>query len=197
MLPTRRDLLDLVTRVAALPAGAQFFSEWLSAAQTHQHTDTSKAPPEPSLLHNYAPKFFGEEDFEALQAFTDILIPRDESPGARDAHCAQFIDFLVYSAAEGAPEMQKQWRDAMAVLQQTGFHSAAPREREALIEGISRAERDRTAKHAAYPVYLLIKQQNTFAFYTSRAGMIETLDYKGNSYNESFPPCTHPEHRVV
>jgi hypothetical protein len=43
----------------------------------------------------------------------------------------------------------------------------------------------------------MIKQQNTFAFYTSRAGMIETLDYKGNSYNEVFPACDHPEHHVL
>ena len=38
---------------------------------------------------------------------------------------------------------------------------------------------------------------NAFAFYTAREGMIEALDYKGNSYNATFPPCNHPEHHVV
>jgi hypothetical protein len=41
----------------------------------------------------------------------------------------------------------------------------------------------------------LIKQQNTFAFYTSRAGMIEALDYRGNTFNAVFPACDHPEHQ--
>ena len=47
------------------------------------------------------------------------------------------------------------------------------------------------------PPYRLIKQQNTFAFYTSRAGMIEALDYRGNSFNAEFPACNHPEHQTV
>ena len=53
------------------------------------------------------------------------------------------------------------------------------------------------ATHPAYAAYRLIKQQNTFAFYTSRTGMIEALDYRGNSYNAAFPACDHPEHRTV
>lgn len=197
MLATRRDLLDLALRAVALPGGAEFFSAWLRAGQTHAHESGSNAPPEPPLLRNYKPKFFGSEDFEALQSFTEILIPTDSTPGAREARCAHFIDFLLDSANERAPEMQKQWRTAMAKLREIGFHAADAKGRAALVEAISRPERDRTAKHPGYAVYLLIKQQNTFAFYTSRAGMIETLDYKGNSYNAVFPACDHPEHHVV
>src|SRR4051812_33662781 len=117
MSQTRRELLDIALRAAALPAGAEFFSAWLSAAQQHQHETASKAPPEPPLLRNYKPKFFAPEDFSALQAFTEILIPTDDTPGAREARCAQFIDFLVSSA----PEMQEQWRQAMSALKQAGF----------------------------------------------------------------------------
>ena len=31
----------------------------------------------------------------------------------------------------------------------------------------------------------------------ARAGMIEALEYKGNSYNANFPACSHPEHHTV
>ena len=65
------------------------------------------------------------------------------------------------------------------------------------MEAISKPERDSSTAHPAYAAYRLIKQSNTFAFYTSRAGMIEALDYKGNSYNVTFPACTHPEHHKV
>lgn len=193
-MPSRRDVLDLAIRAAALPGGAEFFSAWLQAADDHNHA--SSAPPEPPLLRNYQPKFFPPDDFAALQAFTEILIPTDDTPGAREAHCAHYIDYLLHAADE-VPNMQKEWRDAMAALKQTGFHTADAKARLALVEEMSRPERDRSSSHPAFSAYRLIKQQNTFAFYTSRAGMIEALDYRGNSYNTTFPACTHPEHKVV
>jgi len=192
-MPSRRDILELAARAAALPGGAEFFSAWLQAADDHKH---SSAPPEPPLLRDYQPKFFSTEDFRALQAFTEILIPTDDTPGAREANCAHYIDYLLHAADE-APAMQKQWRDAMAALVAAGFHAADEKGRAALVEEMSKPERDRSATHAAYAAYRLIKQQNTFAFYTSRAGMIEALDYKGNSYNTTFPACDNPQHHVV
>lgn len=178
-------------RAAALPGAAEFFAAWLRAADEHAH---SAAPPEPPLLRNYQPKFFPADDFSALQAFTEILIPTDDTPGAKEAHCAHFIDFLLQASAEAT---QRQWRDAMKSLRDLGFHAADASGRAALVAAMAKPERERGSTHPGFAAYRLIKQQNTFAFYTSRAGMIDTLDYRGNSYNESFPACTHPEHHQV
>jgi hypothetical protein len=196
MLLSRRDLLDMALRAAALPGAAAFFSTWLRADTAHPHS-ASTAPPEPPLLRDYRPAFFDRSDFDALQAFTEILIPTDESPGAREAHCAHFIDFVLQASTEATPEIVRQWRDAMAALREAGFHAADGAGRAALVEAMSRPERDPGAAHPAYAAYRLIKQLNTFAFYTSRTGMIETLDYRGNSYNASFPACDHPEHHRI
>src|SRR5512132_1521953 len=97
MLLSRRDLIELTARAAVAAGGAEFFGAWLRQGAAHQHA-SSPAPPEPPLLRNYQPKFFNGEDFEALQAFTEILIPTDDTPGAREAHCAHFIDFLLDSS---------------------------------------------------------------------------------------------------
>jgi len=131
-----------------------------------------------------------------LRAFTEILIPTDDTPGAREAHCAHYIDYLLHAADE-VPAMRKQWRDAMDALRQAGFHAADVQGRASLVAEMSRPERDRSASHPAFAAYRMIKQQCTFAFYTSRAGMIEALDYRGNSYNTTFPACNHPEHREI
>jgi Gluconate 2-dehydrogenase subunit 3 len=165
-LPTRRELLHLTARAAALPGATAFFAAWLRAADDQRH---NTAPPEPPLLRDYRPQFFALEDFAALEAFTEILIPTDDTPGAREAHCAHFIDFLLQA---NAPALQQRWRDAMSALMQAGFHAADARGRAALVEAMSRPERDRTVTHPAYSAYRLIKQQNAFAFYTSRAGII-------------------------
>jgi gluconate 2-dehydrogenase gamma chain len=199
MLPTRRDLVELALRAAALPGATEFFATWLRAAQEHQHDSApsgSTAPPEPPLLRDYKPQFFSPADFEALQAFTEILIPTDDTPGAREARCAHYIDFLM-QASDGVPQTQKAWREAMSALNDAGFHAAGASARVLLVEAMSKPERDPTATHSAYSAYRLIKQMNTFAFYTSRAGMIGALEYKGNSYNASFPACTHPEHHII
>ena len=194
---TRRAALrHLAAYAVTLPAAAEFFSAWLNAAPW-QHSSTQLiAPPEPPLLRNYEPKFFSPDDFEALSAFTEILIPTDDTPGSREARCAHFIDFVLHSATGIDPAAQKQWRTAMDALRQAGFHAAASR-RAAIVEEMATPERERGATHPAYFAYRLIKQENTFAFYTSRAGIIENLDYRGNSFNATYPECTHPEHQVV
>ena len=194
MRSNRRAFLETATRAAALPGAVEFFSAWLQAAEPASHHASSTAPPEPPFLVNYTPKFFDAEDFAALQSFTEILIPTDDTPGAREAHCAHYIDFVQQASSA---ETQKQWREALSALKRAGFHAADARGKAALVEAMSLPERDPEAKHAAYPAYRLIKQLNTFAFYTSRAGMIESLDYRGNSYNVTFPACTHAEHHKV
>jgi hypothetical protein len=171
-LPTRRDFVTLAAYALALPSAADFFKS----------------------SEDYQPKFFDSEDFAALEAFTEILIPTDETPGAREARCAQFIDFVLASSDEAT---RKEWREAMRALREAGFHSSNASAREALVETISRAEREHVSPHPAYPAYRLIKRQNTFAFYTSRVGTIDVLEYRGNSYNKDFPACDHPEHHRV
>lgn len=194
-LITRRTLLDCAVRLAAAPAGLSLLSEWARAAQAHVHTTT--APAEPSFFADYRPQFFSPADFQALQNFTELLIPTDDTPGAREAHCCQFIDFVLHSSTSYAPEVQRQWHDAMRALEKAGFHAADPTARATLLQEIARPEVDSTAHHPAYQAYRLIKRENTFAFYTARAGMIDALDYRGNTYNIVFPACTHPEHHEV
>jgi gluconate 2-dehydrogenase gamma chain len=193
---TRRDLLRLTGCALAAEGAAEFFGVWLQAAAPDGHAQRV-APPEPPLLRNYKPKFFDAADFATLQALTEILIPTDETPGAREAHCAHFIDFVLDASSAVAPETARQWREAMRALKATGFHTASPADRDEIVAAIAKPERERGATHPAYFAYRLIKQQNTFAFYTSRAGLIEALDYKGNTYNATFPACDHPEHRVI
>ena len=191
---TRRRLLRLAAYAATLPGALEFLSPWLEAAPIHgQHY----APPDPGKLRDYEPKFFEKDDFAALEAFTEILIPADDTPGAREARCAHFIDFLLQASAALDPNMARQWRTAMQALHDAGFHAADAKAREELVAAMSGPERERGATHPAYFAYRLIKQQNTFAFYTSRQGLIEALDYRGNSFNVTFPGCDHPEHHTL
>lgn len=186
--------MELAARAMTLPAYESFFAEWLRAGQQHH---ASEAPKEPAFLEGYQAKFFSPEDFAALQAFTEILIPTDDTPGAREARCASFIDFVLAASTEYAPQTQAQWRRAMSTLKKQGFHAADAKTRERMVDELSRLENTRTAGNEMLAAFRLIKRENTFAFYTSREGMIDTLDYRGDSYNLTFPACNHPEHHVI
>ena len=191
----RREFLQIALRAAALSGATELVPVLLRASEAGHSMVTEIAPPAPPFVDS-PPRFFNAAEFSALQAFTEILIPTDETPGAREAHCAHFIDFLLSSADE-VPSLQKTWRDAMKTLQELGFIEADRQHQEAIIAEMSAPERNASANHAGYAVYVLIKRENTFAYYTSRPGLIENLDYRGDSYNQSFPPCTHPEHQRI
>ena len=159
----------------------------IAAAQEHaHHAALSQATPRL--------EFLTPEQAVEVEAIASQIIPTDDTPGAREAHCAHFIDFVLQASP---PPTQTQWRNALSALKEAGFQAADATGRAALVAAMSKPERDRSASHPAFAAYRLIKQQNTFAFYTSRAGMIEALDYKGNSFNKTFPACNHPEHHVV
>lgn len=187
---TRRDAAWLVARAATVAGGLPFLSDWLEAA----HADHSSAPPEPDRWSAYQPQFFSSADFRSLDAFTSILIPTDSTPGAREAHVVPFIDFVVAAAAEYAPEVQVDWRHAMAWLASHNFADAPPAEQLALVRAMAAPERDPSHTHDGFPVYRLMKEMTVRAFFTSRAGLVDTLEYKGNAYLAAFPACSHSGH---
>jgi gluconate 2-dehydrogenase subunit 3-like protein len=173
----------VASRAVAVAGGQEFFAGWLRAAHAHN----SSAPPEPERWTNYTPKFFSPAEFSMLQSFTEILIPTDDTPGAREAHVAHYIDFVVSAAAEYAPEIQKEWKAAVVWLADKNFGAMTSGERTAFVGQLAES----------LPAYRLIKQMTVFAFYTSRAGLVDDLGYQGIAYLTEFPACDHPEHRRV
>lgn len=188
---TRRDSI----RAALAAASSQpfFIVNQLSAAD--EHTEHSSAPPESERWQNYKPQFFTPPEFEMLRQYTEILIPTDDHPGAREAHVAEYIDFVVHAAAAHAPEMQTEWKQAMTWLANHDFDKRTPAEQLALVEKMAAPEQDKSAPRDGYTAYRTIKSMTVFAFYTSRPGLIDNLNYKGLAYLTEFPACTHAEHQ--
>jgi Gluconate 2-dehydrogenase subunit 3 len=190
-LMTRRDAAWAIFRAASVAAAPEFFAEWMHGAQSHTHDANNFAPIEPDRWTNYQPKFFSREEIEILDAFTAILIPTDDTPGAREAHVVPFIDFVVAAAAEYDPEMQDDWREALHLLREQKFAGLSPAEQAALVEKMANPGND------GHVCYQLIRDMTVHAFYTSRVGLIDVLEYKGNAYLTEFPGCTHAGHHRV
>jgi gluconate 2-dehydrogenase gamma chain len=205
----RRKTLKYLGLLTASAAGREFLTSWLPAAMaapTQQgsgnHRHQSAEPSAPAATGPYVPQFFKPEEYETVQILTEMIIPTDDQPGAREAQVARYLDFLVYSAAEFQPSLQDQWTQGLRQLDQVStakagqpFRKLIPPEREKVLTEISLPEHDPQAHHPGFEFYRLVKEMTVEGFYTSRVGLIDVLGYQGLAYLNEFPGCTHPEHQ--
>ena len=205
----RRKALKYFGLLTASAAGREFLSGWLPRASAAPGPRDTMAlpgmhhgPPPSEPAAAYVPHFFKPEEFETVEVLTDMIIPRDDKPGARDAQVARYIDFVVFSAAEHKPDLQKEWADGLALLDRISkenygraFREISAAERERLLLEMSLPERDARARHPGFSFYELVKEMTVEGFYSSRLGLIDVLEYQGLAYLSEFPGCTHPEHQ--
>jgi gluconate 2-dehydrogenase gamma chain len=204
----RRMALKYFTILAASAAGQEFLASWLPAAaggvrpvEHAFHHDSSGLIPQNSA-EPYTPNFFKPEEFKTVEMLTQLIIPTDDQPGAKEAKVAQYIDFVVFAAAERARELQKQWTQGLALLDSLSqkkhnqpFRELASRDQEQLLLEMSLPEKDPQAHHPGFEFYRLVKDMTVEGFYTSKIGLIDVLGYQGRTFLSEFPGCTHPEHQ--
>ena len=115
----RRTALKYFGMLATLPAAQEFLKKWLAKASATSN------PPSGHGLHavlaagsdassSYVPQFFKPHEFETIEKLTEMIIPTDSEPGAKEARVADYIDFVVFSAREFEPGLQKQWTDGLS-----------------------------------------------------------------------------------
>src|SRR5947208_2288061 len=106
--PDRRQILEMLAKVATL---SQFpgFRRWVCASEN--------APAASPRASTYKPAFFTAGEYELVDQVTDLILPADDSPGARDAGVAEFIDFMVAHD----DELQYPFRTGLAWLNAFAF----------------------------------------------------------------------------
>ena len=206
----RRRTLKYLGILTATAAGREFLAGWLPMAAGGSkelraagiHTHHQSELPAAADPGTYAPLFFKPEEFETVQILTEMIIPTDDQPGAREAQVARYLDFLLYSAAEFQLALQDQWVQGLTQLDQAStakegrpFRKLALAERTKLLTEMSLPEHEPKAHHPGFEFFRLVKEMTVEGFYTSRVGLIDVLGYRGLTYLDEFPGCTHPEHQ--
>src|ERR1700691_212904 len=101
----RREIL----RILAMAAGvATFpgFSKWTFACS---HIGNTLAEIKPAV---YRPVFFSVTEYALVERLTDLITPADDTPGARDAGVAEFVDLMV----SRDPELQRDFEAGLRWL---------------------------------------------------------------------------------
>jgi len=189
----RREILRILS-LAAASATFPGFSKWTFAFDRVGG----------SLLQiksaSYQPLSFNLSEYALVERLTEIIIPRDETPGARDAGVAEFIDLMT----SRDPELQRNFRDGLAWLNarsekryRNPFLDLAPDQQIALLEPLAYKKKFRAGEEKGREFFDLVREYTVMGFYTSEIGLKE-LDFPGLKFYAESPTCPHPddpEHR--
>jgi hypothetical protein len=164
-MATRRELIQLTAGAAITAAGMS-------------------APPEKDR------QFFTSEEFRMVDELSEIIIPADEhSPGARAAKVAAYINARLAESLESEPKAR--WREGLRRVEALaremhgrGFLEAPPEERVAVVARMARNEAEPKAPEEHF--FAELKSRTANAYYTSKTGIHQEMEYKGNTYLEEF-----------
>ena len=163
---TRRELIQISAGAASVTAGAG------------------------PLAAQKAPLFFTKDDFALVDELTELIIPTDDhSPGARAAHVAEYIDARLAESFEDEPKQK--WREGLkridAISQEMHgrpFMQATPDQRMAVLQRISKNEQKAQLPEEQF--FDELKRDTAYAYYTSKIGIHQEMEYKGNVYLQEF-----------
>jgi hypothetical protein len=193
----RREALEMLA-LAALASQFSGFSKWICAAQhSTDHAMSTAAQPRPAV---YRPQFFTPDEYALVDQLTGIIIPKDESPAAREAGVSEFIDFM----AANNPKIQQPFRDGLRWLNEQArktngndFAHLSAEQQDMLLRTLAYSKHYLPGQGAGQEFFILMRRYTVMGYYTSRAGL-EELDFPGLRLYTESPACPHkddPEHR--
>jgi gluconate 2-dehydrogenase gamma chain len=188
----RREVLQILA-TAATAAYFPGFSKWSFACG---HIGNAALPIRPA---QYDPQFFTAGEYAMVDRLTEIIIPSDATPGAKEAGVAEFIDFMVFSD----PEVQYRFRMGLAWLNAHSernydkkFLELSAEQQSSLLEPLGFKDKARPGEEDGREFLSLIREYTVTGFYTSQIGYRELDNPALRFYSES-PECPHkgdPEH---
>jgi len=131
-----------------------------------------------------APPAFGPEEIALLDEIAETIIPRTETPGARDAGVGPFM--ARFAAARYEPGQIAALRSGLVEVEAhsherfgTGFLAATVEQRRSLLEELDAQARARRGQGGAPEhYYTLLLQLTLLGFFTSEPGMTKVLRYR-------------------
>ena len=186
----RREMLRILGTAAA---AAHFpgFSRWGFACG---HIGNAALQIKPAV---YDPQFFTPSEYSMVERLTDIIIPSDATPGAKEAGVAEFIDFMVASDSD----VQYSFRTGLSWINAHSertygkkFVELTPEQQTSLLEPLGFKDKARLGEEDGQRFFSLMREYTVTGFYTSQIGFKELDNPALRFYSES-PKCPHENDR--
>jgi gluconate 2-dehydrogenase gamma chain len=206
----RRDILRYIG-IASVASAFPGFSKWAFAcADEHGATPLPEAAALP-----YQPLFFTPAHYRLVEQLAEMIIPEDETPGAKTAGVAEFIDFMVANkvavstsrevrstqeAIEMGAEAQTQflagldWMNARSHSEfGNEFMACTAEQQTSLLEELAYKARFKPLTESGRRFFQFIRDYTVVGYYTTKIGL-ESLGYPGlRSVWPKMPGCPHPD----
>jgi len=208
----RREILRYIG-MAAVAASFPGFSRWAFACPNDHSQPVATLP----QSHSYTPLFFSPEQFRMVEHLAEMIIPEDETPGARQAGVAEFIDFMLANrvpvstsrdirstadAVEAGNEEQTRFVAGLGWMNARGqalfrheFMQCSSEEQNDLLEELAYKEKYKPTSEAGRAFFQMLREYTVVGYYTTKIGL-ETLGYPGlQTVWAHMPGCPHTDDR--
>jgi len=192
------DRREILRAMALAAAASQFagFRRWAFACE-HVGASAEAGTASPPPADAYQPQFFTAEEYATVERLTEIIIPSDGTPGAREAGVSEFVDFMVFSD----PNAQYQfryglvWLDAHSqALHGKPFRDLEEADQSDILKHLAYKDQYREGEEEGRQFFQSVRELTVMGFYTSRIGL-EELDFPGLKFYAESPGCPHVDDR--
>lgn len=204
----RREILRYIG-IASVAATFPGFSKWVFACPQEHPQPSSARIPGP-----YKPLFFSPEQYQMVEHIGEMIIPEDDTPGAKQAGVAEFIDFMVANrvpvstsrevrSTDDAIEIGKaaqvsfvlglDWINARSNSEfGRGFMDCTAEQQSSLLEELAYKDKYKATTESGRAFFQFMRDYTVVGYYTTKIGL-EALGYPGlRTHWPKMPGCPHP-----
>lgn len=210
----RRTILRYIG-IASVASTFPGFSKWAFAcAQDHAEMAATKPATGP-----YQPLFFSPAQYRMVEHLAEMIIPEDDTPGAKTAGVGEFIDFMVANrvpvsgsrdvrstqdAIEMGEEVQNRFLSGLDWMNARSksefgheFMDCTSEQQNSLLEELAYKKKFKPTTETGRAFFQFLRDYTVVGYYTTKVGL-ESIGYPGlRSVWPKMPGCTHrddPEH---
>jgi hypothetical protein len=140
-------------------------------------------------------RFFTHAQHTLVEELSETIIPADShSGGAKAAKVADYIDQVLRSTLDDSEKSD--WREGLRLIDIMSEHyngksfvAASPEERIAVLTVLSDNHHMTDIPEVRF--FNSLKDLTVEGYYTSKIGILEELEYKGNRFLEEYAGCNH------
>jgi hypothetical protein len=206
----RREILRYIG-IASIAGTFPGFSKWVFACpQGHSESVAPNSAP-----HEYKPLFFAHELYRMVEQIAEMIIPEDDTPGAKQAGVAEFIDFMVANRVPVSTSREvRSTEDAIEIGNDAQsrflvgldwinarchsefgrtFMDCSSEQQNGLLEELAYKSKFKPTTESGRAFFQMMRDYTVVGYYTTRIGL-ESLGYPGlRTHWPKMPSCAHPD----
>jgi len=180
-------------KTSATVLGATLLPLPAVAAQTQQAEAAPATPETKPTGAKSAARFFTPAQHALVDELSETIIPADShSGGAKASKVADYIDQILRESPDDAQKVL--WREGLRLVDVMSQHyhgksfvDASAEDRIAVLTVLS--DNDRMTDLPEVRFFIELKRQTVRGYYTSKIGIHDELEYKGNRILQEFAGC--------